>query len=84
MRSVYSLCATDALGVHFMLDEGITVLSECPYSGREMKIELKDGKIASCEPDEIKYVAVAKKCRCSAETLCPFINFFCSVEHLDK
>ena len=53
-RGVYALCATDALGVHFMLGKGITVLSLCPCCGRELKIELRDGKIASCEPHEIE------------------------------
>ncbi len=53
-RGVYALCATDALGVHFMLGEDITVLSQCPCCGRELKIELRDGKIASCEPHEIE------------------------------
>ncbi len=30
------------------------------------------------------YVAIVKKCGCSATALCSFINFFCSVGHLNK
>jgi hypothetical protein len=25
-----------------------------------------------------------KECGCTAEAVCPFINFFCSMEHLKK
>ncbi len=84
-RKVYALCATDALGIHFMLNEPILIVSECPYCRRKLEIKLEDGKIAFYEPDEIvKYVAIEKKCGCSAKALCPFINFFCSREHLEK
>ena len=43
-HEVYALCSTDALGIHFMLDENITVLSRCPESEKEIKIVVKDGR----------------------------------------
>ncbi|KCZ72930.1 SOS response transcriptional repressor, RecA-mediated autopeptidase [Candidatus Methanoperedens nitroreducens] len=84
-HEVYALCATDALGIHFMLDKGITILSRCPECEKEMRIAVKDGKINSCNPEEIiEFVSDRERGGCTAETLCPFINFFCAREHLQE
>ncbi len=84
-HEVYALCATDALGIHFMLGENIVVRSRCPECEGEMKIEVKDGKIAYCTPEGvIEFVSSGSDCGCTAKTFCPFMNFFCSHEHLDK
>jgi hypothetical protein len=84
-HEIYALCATDALGIHFMLGENIIVHSSCPECEGEMKIEVKDGKIASCIPEGVvEFVSRASDCGCTAKTFCPFMNFFCSHEHLDK
>src|SRR5512135_1790218 len=52
-HEVYALCATDALGIHFMFREDITVRSRCPECENETKIEVKDGRVASCEPEGV-------------------------------
>jgi len=84
-HTIYALCATDALGIHFMLHENVTVRSRCPECEDEMKIELEDGKVASCYPEGVvEFVSSRKDCGCTAKTFCPFMNFFCSQEHLDK
>jgi len=84
-HTIYALCATDALGIHFMLHENITVRSRCPECENEMKIEMKDGKVASCSPEGlVEFVSSRKDCGCTAKTFCPFMNFFCSHEHLEK
>ena len=84
-HEVYALCATDALGIHFMLREDITVLSRCPECENEIKIEMKDGKVASCVPEGVvEFVSSREHCGCTAKTFCPFMNFFCSQEHLEK
>ncbi len=83
-HQIYALCATDALGIHFMLGENIVVRSRCPACEEEMKIEVKDGKIASCDPESIvEFVSSGDHCGCTAKTFCPFMNFFCSKEHLE-
>ena len=83
-HEVYALCATDALGVHFMLDEDITVLSTCPECEGEIRIEVREGRITSATPEgAVEFVAERERCGCTAEALCPFINFFCSREHLE-
>ncbi len=82
---IYALCATDALGIHFMLGENIVVRSQCPECEGEMKIEVKDGKITSCAPaGVVEFVSSGDHCGCTAKTFCPFMNFFCSKEHVEK
>ena len=84
-HKVYALCATDALGIHFMLNEDITILSRCPECEEQIKIVIENGQIDSYEPDGIiEFVSDVERCGCTAETLCPFINFFCSKEHLER
>jgi len=84
-HAVYALCATDALGIHFMLNKNITVISKCPECRKEMKIVVKNRQIESCNPQGIiEFVSSRERCGTTAETLCPFINFFCSKKHLEK
>lgn len=85
-HEVYALCSTDALGIHFMLGENITVLSKCPESEREIQIVVKDGRIKTCNPSGIvEFVSQEEKSGCcTAETCCPHMNFFFSMEYLEK
>src|SRR5512144_2187596 len=76
-HEIYSLCATDALGIHFMLGENVVVRSRCPECEGEMKIEVWEGKISSCEPASVvEFVSSGDHCGCTAKTFCPFMNFF--------
>ena len=82
-HDVFALCATDALGIHFMLHENISVRSRCPKCENEIKIGVKGGTIASCVPEGVvEFVSSSKQCGCTAKTFCPFMNFFCSRDHL--
>jgi hypothetical protein len=84
-REAYALCATDALGIHFMLGEDITVRSRCPECEIEMTIAVKDGRIASSVPEGlVEFVSSKEHCGCTAKTFCPFMNFFCSRDHLER
>jgi Alkylmercury lyase len=84
-HEVYALCATDALGIHFMLGEDIIIQSRCSECEKEMRIGVKNGKIDSCNPDGIvEFVSNRERGVCAAETLCPFINFFCSGKDLEE
>lgn len=84
-HEVYALCSTDALGVHFMLDENITVLSRCPETEKEITIVVNKGGIKSCNPKSaVEFVSKGESGCCTAETYCPHMNFFYSMEHLDK
>ncbi len=84
-HEVYALCSTDALGIHFMLDENITVISKCPETEKQIAIVVKDGKIKSCNPKSaVEFISQGEGGCCTAETCCPHMNFFYSREHLDK
>jgi mercuric reductase len=82
-HAVYALCATDAFGVHFALNEATNIISRCPACEEEIRIAVKDGRIKSSEPEGvIEFVSNRERGKCTAENLCPFLNFFCSEEHL--
>lgn len=84
-HEVFATCATDAFGIHFLLVKDITILSRCPRCEQPLTIKVKNGRIDSHEPDEIiEFVSREKKCGCNAESLCPFINLFCSDRHLNE
>jgi len=52
-HEVYALCATDAIGIHFMLNKDITILSKCPECKKEIQIIVKSGKIDSYVPEGV-------------------------------
>ena len=82
---VYALCATDAMGIHFMLDKNINIESNCPLCENKIKIMVKDGQIDSYNPKEtVEYLSIGKTSGSTAKNICPFINFFCSKEHLEE
>lgn len=84
-HEVYALCATDALGIHFMLNKDITILSRCPECEKEIKIVVKYHRIDYYFPEGlIEFVSNIERCGCTAKNLCPHINFFCSEEHLNE
>ncbi len=82
-HEVYALCATDAVGIHFMLHRPITVRSLCPACENEMTIVMKDGRVDSVNPAGIvQFVSSSGECGCTAKTFCPNMNFFCSEKHV--
>jgi mercuric reductase len=84
-HAVNALCATDALGIHFMLGEDIIIRSLCPECGREIVIVLKNGKILSLDPPTaIEFVKARDRCGCHADACCPDLNFFCDADHLSR
>ena len=84
-REVFALCTTDAVGVHFLLHEDITVFSKCPECEEQLTIVMKNGRLNDCKPlGIIEFVSRRSQCGCNAESLCPHINFFCSSRHLTK
>lgn len=84
-RRVYALCATDALGIHFILNEPITIFSRCPWCEGETKVVVGNGRIEYHSPaGMLEFVSEQERCGCTAETCCPYINFFCSEDHLAR
>ncbi len=84
-HAVHALCATDAMGIHFMLGEEVIVRSRCPECEREIVLLLRDGAIAKRTPDDpVEFAAISKGCGCTAETCCPNINLFCGRDHAGR
>jgi hypothetical protein len=80
-----ALCATDALGMHFMLGEDITLRSLCPECAQTITIDLKGGGVTSRNPEgTVEYVKARDHYGCTAETCCPYINLFCGRDHVDQ
>jgi len=84
-HAVNALCATDALGIHFMMGEDITIHSLCPECYGEITIVLKGGRIISQSPaSAIEHMQIRNSCGRKTETRCPTINFFCGMGHLEQ
>lgn len=49
-RTVYCMCAIDALGCAYTFDQDIVINSSCSNSGVAIRIEIKDKKIVSAFP----------------------------------
>jgi hypothetical protein len=83
--NVYALCATDAFGIHFMTNEKCVVKTKCPYCFAEIEIQLGAGKITNQKPGNIvEFVSLPENCKCTSESFCPTIKFFCSKEHINE
>ena len=83
-REVYALCATDALGISFMLKTDITVNSSCPHCGKEITIVIEDGKVRSKNPQgAVELVTVRGEEGQTSKVSCPYMNFFCSTPCLE-
>jgi len=76
------MCAIDALGMPFMFDMDAVIHSRCPQCGKELTVRINEGIISGAVPDEmiVVYASAPANC-CAATDQCPYINFFCSLEH---
>ena len=84
-RTLFCMCAIDALGVHFMLREPVLIESLCPWRETAIRIELRDGELVSTLPPT---VVVWRTRRRSGEahdatTCCQGTRFFSSPRALD-
>ncbi len=78
-------CAIDALAVPRMLGRSGRILSECAHCGAAITIEVA-GETVLGTPASIVvgYGGLADCCdRPAIEARCPYINFFCNIEHAD-
>ena len=83
-HEVNALCATDALGIHFMLEKDLKIQSICPKCNQDIEIVVKNGNIDSFFPEGLlEFFSIGQRGCCTAKNICPFINFFCSKEHIE-
>jgi hypothetical protein len=80
--TVYAMCAIDALGMPFMFDMDAIIDSICQQCGQDLTVHITNGTISTAIPGEIVVVYASAPADCCAATdQCPYINFFCSLEH---
>jgi hypothetical protein len=86
-KSVYAMCAVDALGIPLMLRGDSVIETKCHHCGKPIKIEVTQDKIGKIEPTDSKPVVSYKKaegCANPALEQCPLINFFFSTDHFSQ
>lgn len=82
-RTVYALCAIDALGIPFMLDAPALIRSECFWCHAAVEVHVEDGEISKHQPANlVAWYPEKKTDGCVATSRCILINFFCSPEDL--
>jgi hypothetical protein len=79
---VWAMCAIDALGIHFMTNQDITIDSVSLQSGRAIRIRLEKGRVTQVEPSNIAVWRAARKGSemHDAITSCPGTNFIILAE----
>lgn len=82
---VYAMCALDALGIPFMLKQDATIHSVCAQCAGEIQIQIQSERITTYSSERIViwYPHVQEEC-VAAVDLCHQLNFFCSVDHLER
>lgn len=76
----YSMCAIDALGIPFMFQEDVTILSHCGYCDKDLQIQVNDGRANSNE-DTVVFFGFERS-KHAATSSCPILQFFCCRPHL--
>lgn len=77
----YAMCAVDALGIPFMLNEMVRISSRCGSCGAEISLDLK-GAVEDAREEAVWFGL--RRSDHAATSACPTIQFFCSKEHLAK
>lgn len=80
-RTVYAMCAIDALGVGYMYGADVTIESSCRATGRPIRISTKNqgAKLESHEPgNAVVWSGIRPTHGTAANTLCTVLAFFSS------
>jgi hypothetical protein len=80
-KTVFAMCAIDALGISFMFDASASVESSCHHCGERIEVLVKDGKIVLLKPSLAVLWCGREYGECAATSVCRDINFFSSKEH---
>lgn len=81
--TAWANCAIDALAVPHMVGQSARIISECAHCGTEIIIEVEGETVRGVPADTVVgYGGLADCCdRPAIEARCPYINFFCNMEH---
>ena len=82
-KRLFANCPLDALSVPHMFNRNAEIISQCHRCKQEITITIKNGDIVSTSHSHI-YVWSPKRIEMpAAAEYSPFMNFFCSEEHID-
>lgn len=83
-RSLFAMCAMDALSIPNMFNKNAQINSQCEWCKQKVTIEIDSGEIKSKSHSGIYIWSPKQREAPAAETCCPFVNFFCSSAHLKE
>lgn len=81
-KLVYAPCALDALGIHFMVRQDLSIESSCGSCASPLTCEVRNGRITTCTTAETVLWVGTVYCHHAATSICPTLDFFCSPEHV--
>ncbi len=81
-RTLYAMCAIDALGIPFMLGQGGRIQSSCFFCQKPVHVDIRDSMVSEAMPATIVVWFSHRDGCCIAEVRCPLMNFFCDEPHL--
>jgi hypothetical protein len=81
-RTLYAMCAIDALGIPFMLGQGGRIRSSCFFCQKPVHVNIQDSMVGEVMPATLVVWFSDRDGCCIAEVRCPLMNFFCDEAHL--
>lgn len=83
-KSLYVMCAIDALGVGFMLNCDVVIESSCDHCNERIEVVIENNEIISLSPEELVVWGDMEYSDCAAVSICKNINFFSSNYHFTE
>jgi hypothetical protein len=84
-RDVNAMCAVDALGIPFMLEEATEIVSRDPRTDEVIRVWVDPGRQVRWEPEGAAVFAGAQRREGpSSAVCCAFVNFFASRESAER
>ena len=81
-KTLYAMCAIDALGIPYMLGTGARIRSACFFCHQPVRVDVQDGLLQGAQPSTLVVWSSDRDGCCVAEVRCPLMNFFCDEGHL--
>ena len=83
-KSLYAMCAIDALGVGFMFNCDVIIESNCFHCNEKVRIVIQNNEIVSLSPEELVVWGDMEYSNCESVSVCKNINFFFSENHFTQ
>ncbi|MFX0210327.1 MAG: alkylmercury lyase family protein [Candidatus Hodarchaeota archaeon] len=83
-KSLFAMCAIDALGVGFMFNCDVVIESKCNHCNEKIEVVIKNNEIVSMNPAKLVVWGDMEYSDCAAASICKNINFFSSESHFAK